>query len=60
MLARAGIVDGSLILNNWSVRRSWAIALPLIEETRRIEQATYWDDFEWLSRQGDKRTDAAQ
>jgi hypothetical protein len=60
MLARAGIVDGSIIVNNWSVRRSWAIALPLIMETRRREQVAYWDDFEWLSRQGDKRTDATQ
>jgi hypothetical protein len=59
MLARAGIIDGNIIVSNWSVRRSYTTALPLIEETRRREQVPYWDDFEWLAEQGGERTGVA-
>jgi hypothetical protein len=53
-MVRYGFIPKQYIVDSWgaSLRRTWAITLPLIYEFRQQNNAAeIWDDFEWLAKE---------
>jgi len=53
-MVRYGFIPKHYVVDSWgaSLRRSWAIILPLVFEYRQLtNSAEIWDDYEWLAKE---------
>jgi hypothetical protein len=53
-MVRYGFIPKHYVVDSWgaSLRRTWAITLPLVYEFRQQNNAAeIWDDYEWLAKE---------
>jgi len=53
-MVRYGFIPKQYVVDSWgaSLRRTWAITLPLVYEFRQQNNAAeIWDDYEWLAKE---------
>ena len=53
-MVRYGFLPKHYVVDSWgaSLRRTWAITMPLVYEFRRQNNAAeIWDDYEWLAKE---------